>query len=37
MPCGYLFDMTEDILFDMTLFEMIVISESSFEMTHVSK
>ena len=29
--------MTEDILFDMILFEMIVISESSFEMTLSSK
>ena len=37
MPCGCLFDMTEDILFDMILFEMIVISESGFEMTLVSK
>lgn len=37
MPCGCLFDMTEDILFDMILFEMIVISESSFEMTLSSK
>ena len=37
MPCGCLFDMTEDILFDMTLFEMTVILKSSFEMTLVSK
>ena len=28
MPCGCLFDMIYDILFDMTLFEMIVISIS---------
>ena len=37
MPCGCLFDMTDDTLFDMTLFEMIVVSKSSFEMTLVSK
>ena len=37
MPCGCLFDMTDDILFDMILFEMIIISESGFEMTIVSK
>lgn len=37
MPCGCLFDMMKDTLFDMILFEMIVISESSFEMTFVSK
>ena len=37
MPCGCLFDMIEDILFDMTLFDMTVNSGSSFEMTLVSK
>lgn len=37
MPCGCLFDMTEDTLFDMSLFEMIIILKSSFEMTLVSK
>ena len=37
MPCGCLFDMIEDILFDMLLFEMIVILKSSFEMTLASK
>lgn len=37
MPCGYRFDMTEDILFDMIRFEMTINSKSSFEMTLVSK
>ena len=37
MPCGCHFDMIDDTLFDMTLFEMIVISKSSFEMFVVSK
>lgn len=31
MPCGYLFDMIYDILFDMTPFEMTVILKSCFE------
>ena len=31
MPCGCLFDMIYDILFDMNPFEMIVISKSYFE------
>ena len=37
MPCGCLFDMIYDTLFDMTLFEMIVNSGSSFEMILASK
>ena len=37
MPCGCLFDMIDDILFDMNPFKMIVISESDFEITLVSK
>ena len=37
MPCGCHFDMIDDTLFDMTLFEMTVNSGSSFEMTFVSK
>ena len=33
MPCGCHFDMIDDTLLDMTLFEKTVISESYFEMT----
>ena len=33
MPCGCHFDMIDDTLFDMTLFEMTVNSGSNFEMT----
>ncbi len=32
MPCGCHFDMIDDALFEMILFEMTVISESGFEM-----
>ena len=37
MTCGCLFDMIDDILFDMNPFEMIVISKSGFDMTFALK